>query len=108
MAILAGFLDLTRLLVRVMGSDLVLNVCNTCAGFYKVLWVTSEYNITPKMLNKSIKVTVLAGLLDLTQLLVRVMGSDLVLSVCNTCAGLYKVLWVTSGYNITPKCSKCP
>ena len=28
-------LDLTRLLGRVMGSDLLLSVCNTCAGLYK-------------------------------------------------------------------------
>ena len=54
---LEGFLDLTRLLGRVMGSDLVLSVCHTCARLYKVLWVTSRYNITPKMLKKSIKVT---------------------------------------------------
>ena len=37
-----------------------------------------------------------------------VMGSDLVLSVCNTCADQYTVLWVTSRYNITLKCSKRP
>ena len=48
---------LTRLLGRVMGSDLVLSVCNTCAGLYKVLCVASRYNITPKMLKKSVKVT---------------------------------------------------
>ena len=57
MAIMAGFLDLTRLLGRVMGSDLVLSVCNTCAGQYKVRWVTSRYNITPKMLKRSVNVT---------------------------------------------------
>ena len=45
MALLAGFLDLTRLLGRVMGSDLLLSAGNTCAGLYKVLWVTSRYNI---------------------------------------------------------------
>ena len=39
------------------GSDFVLSVCNTCAGLYKVLWVTSRYDITPKMLKKSVKVT---------------------------------------------------
>ena len=53
----AGFLDLSRLLRRVMGSDLVLSVCNTCAGLHKVLWVTSRYDITPKMLKKPVKVT---------------------------------------------------
>ena len=50
-------MDLTRFLGRVMGSDLVLSVCNTCAGQNKVLWVTSRYNIPPKMLKKSVKVT---------------------------------------------------
>ena len=40
-----------------MGSDLLLSAGNTCAGLYKVLWVTSRYNITPKMLKKSVKVT---------------------------------------------------
>ena len=40
-----------------MGSDLVLNVCNTCAGLYKVLWVTSRYNFTPEAVKKSVKVT---------------------------------------------------
>ena len=41
-----------------MGSDLVLSVCNTCAGLYKVLWETSIYNIIPpKMIKKSVKVT---------------------------------------------------
>ena len=40
-----------------MGSDLILSVCNTCAGLYKMLWVTSRYNITPKTLKKSVKVT---------------------------------------------------
>ena len=39
-----------------MGSDLVLSICHICAGLYKVLWVTSRYNVTPKMLNKSVKV----------------------------------------------------
>ena len=39
------------------GSDFVLSVCNTCAGLYKVLWVTTTYNITPKTLEKSVKVT---------------------------------------------------
>ena len=57
MAMFAGFLDLTRLLGRVMGSDLVLSVCNTSAGQYKVFWETSIYNITPKMIKKSVKVT---------------------------------------------------
>ena len=56
-AIMAGFLDLTRLLGRVMGSDLVLSVCNTCADQYTVLWITSRYNVTPKMLRTSVKVT---------------------------------------------------
>ena len=32
LAIVAGFLDLTRLLGRVMGSDMFLSVCNTYAG----------------------------------------------------------------------------
>ena len=54
---MAGFLDLTRLLGRVMGSDLVLSVCKTFADLYTVFWVTSRYNITPKMLKKSVKVT---------------------------------------------------
>ena len=40
-----------------MGSDLFLIICNTCAGLYKVLWVASRYNITPKMLKKFVKVT---------------------------------------------------
>ena len=40
-----------------MGPDLVLSVCNTCAGLYKVLWVTSRYNITLEMLKMSVKVT---------------------------------------------------
>ena len=40
-----------------MGSDFVLSVCNTCAGIYKVLRMTSRYNITPKMIKKSVKVT---------------------------------------------------
>ena len=40
-----------------MGSDLVLGDCNTCAGLYKVIWVTSRYNITPRMLKTSVKVT---------------------------------------------------
>ena len=57
MAIMAGFLDLTRLLGRVMGSDLVLSICNTFADLYTVLSVTSRYNITPKMLKKSVNVT---------------------------------------------------
>ena len=57
MAMLAGFLYLTRLLGRVMGSDLVLSVRNTCASLYKVLWVTSRYNITPEAVKKSVKVT---------------------------------------------------
>ena len=99
MAILEGFLDLTRLLGRVMGSDLVLSICYTFADQYTVLCVTSRYNITPKMLKKSVKVTdsdqiwPFWRVLDLTRLLGRVMGSDLVLSVCNTSAGLCKVLW---------------
>ena len=102
MAILADFLDLTRFLGRVMGSYLVLSVCNPCAGLYKALWETSRYNITPKMLKKSVKVTDFGQIWpfwwvsDLTRLLGRVMGSDFVLSVCNTCAGLYKVLRITS------------
>ena len=54
---MAGFLDLTRLLGRLMGSDLVLSVCNTSAGQYKVLWETSIYNITPTSIKKSVKVT---------------------------------------------------
>ena len=41
-------LDLTRLLGRVMGSGLVLSDCNTCAGQYKVLWVTSTYDSSLK------------------------------------------------------------
>ena len=87
-----------------MGSDLVLSVCNTCAGQYKVLRVTSRYNITPKMLKKSVKVT------DSDQKwpLWRVMGSDLVLSVCNTCAGQYTVLYVVITHNISPKTLKNP
>ena len=40
-----------------MGPDLVLSVCNTCAGLYQVLWVISRYNITAKILRKSVKVT---------------------------------------------------
>ena len=40
-----------------MGSDLVLSVCHPCAGQYEMLWVTSRYTITPKMLIKSVKVT---------------------------------------------------
>ena len=54
---MAGFRDLTRLLGRVMGSDLVLSVCNTFADLYTVLRVASRYNITPKMLKKYVKVT---------------------------------------------------
>ena len=57
MAIFAGFLDLTRLLGRAMGSDLVLSVCNTCAGQYKVLGVARRCNITPETLKKSVTVT---------------------------------------------------
>ena len=57
MAIMAGFLDLTRLLGRVMGSDLVLSVCNTCAGQYKVFYVVPAHGTTPKAINKSVKVT---------------------------------------------------
>ena len=57
MAMLAGFLDLTRLLGRVMVSDFVLSVCNTCAGLLNLLWVTSRYNTTLQMLNKSTNVT---------------------------------------------------
>ena len=57
MAMLEGFLDLTRPLGRVMGSDLVLSVCNTSAGLDKVILVTSRYNITPGALNKSVNVT---------------------------------------------------
>ena len=56
MAISAGFLDVTRFLGRVMGSDLVLSVCNTCSGQYIVLQIPSAYNITPKTLKKSVKV----------------------------------------------------
>ena len=115
MAIMAGFLDLTRLLGRVMGSDLVLSICNTFADLYTVLWVTCTYNITPKMFKRSVNVTdsnpemaMLEGFLDLTRLLGRVMGSDVFLSICNTCAGQYKVLWVSSRYNITPKTLKKP
>ena len=37
MIILAGFLDLTRLLGRIMGSDLVLSLCNTYAGHFERL-----------------------------------------------------------------------
>ena len=98
---MAGFLDLTRIVGRVMGSELLLSVCNTFASLFKVLWVTSRYNITPKMLKTSVKVTDSGQIwtlwrvfLDLTRLLGRVMGSELVLSVCNTFASLYKVLWV--------------
>ena len=92
---MAGYLDLTRLLGRVMGSDLVLSVCNTFADEDAVLWVTSRYNITVEMLKKSVKVSdsMLASFLHLTQHLGRVMGSDLVRSV-------------TSRYNITPKMLK--
>ena len=55
MAIMAGFLDLTRLLGRVMGLDLVLSVYNTFADLYTVLWATSKYNITPKILKQTVK-----------------------------------------------------
>ena len=54
---MAGFLDLTRLLGRAMGSDLVLSVFNTCADQYTVLWVTSRYNITLEMHKRSVKLT---------------------------------------------------
>ena len=81
---MAGFLDLTRLLGRVMGSDLVLSVRNTCASLYKVLWVARRYNITPKTLNKSVNVTdsdkkwpLWRGFWNLTRLLGRVMGVSL-------------------------------
>ena len=40
-----------------MGSDLVLSVCNTCVGLNEVLCVTITNNVTPKTLNKSVKVT---------------------------------------------------
>ena len=42
---------------RVVGSDLVLSVCNTCAGQYTVLYEVITHNITPKPLKKSAKVT---------------------------------------------------
>ena len=52
MAILVGFLDLTRLLGRVMGSDLVVSVDNTCAGLYQVFCVSNTDMISREALKK--------------------------------------------------------
>ena len=40
-----------------MGSDLVLSVCNTCAGQYNVLCLATVYNVTHNTLESSVKVT---------------------------------------------------
>ena len=64
----------------------------------RVIYVVNDLNTTPKTLKMSVIVTdsgkmaILASFLDLTRLIGRVMGSDFVLSVCNTCARIYKVL----------------
>ena len=95
-----------------MGSDLVLSICNTYVGLYKVLWETSTYNITPNMLKKSVKVThsdkmwPFRGFSGPNSTSRTSYGSDLVLSVRHPCAGQYEMFWVTSRYIITPKILK--
>ena len=87
-------MDLNRLLGRVMGSDLVLSVCDTSAGSSQSALgkpVDIYHSLHAQQVRKSNgfwpDIAIMAGFLDLTRLLGRVMGSDLVLSVCNTCAG---------------------
>ena len=52
-----GFLDLTRLLGGVMGSNLVQSGCNSFARVLKVLFVSIICNIIHGMLKMSVKVT---------------------------------------------------
>ena len=53
-----GFLDLTRLLGGVVGSDGFLNAPSIYAGYFEAPGASMYYNITRKTLKTSAKVTV--------------------------------------------------